>query len=86
MASWQVQQAKSRLSELIEKANSEGPQTITKNGTETAVLVSIEDYKRLSSRQLSLSEHLMNFPKVDGFAELVDRDRELGREFDFSDE
>ena len=43
MAVWQVQDAKARLSELIARARSEGPQTITRNGREQAVVLSIED-------------------------------------------
>ena len=40
MASWQVQDAKSHFSEVIERAHSEGPQTITRHGTERAVVLS----------------------------------------------
>src|SRR5712692_7248470 len=46
MATWQVQEAKTRLRELIERANTEGPQTITRHGAERAVVLSIEDYRR----------------------------------------
>ncbi|MDZ7771793.1 MAG: type II toxin-antitoxin system Phd/YefM family antitoxin [Balneolaceae bacterium] len=45
--SWQVQEAKNRFSELVRKASEEGPQTITKHGKESAVVLSMEDYKRL---------------------------------------
>ena len=48
MASWQVQEAKSRFSEVIERARTEGPQTITRHGAERAVVISIEDYHALS--------------------------------------
>src|SRR6266446_5561356 len=47
MAAWQVQQAKTRLSEVIERARTEGPQTITRHGAERAVVLSIEDYRAL---------------------------------------
>ena len=42
MASWQVQDAKARFSELLETSLSEGPQVVTRRGVETAVLVPIE--------------------------------------------
>ena len=42
MATWQVQDAKTRLSEVIERARAEGPQTITRHGKERAVVLSIE--------------------------------------------
>ena len=86
MATWQVQQAKSRFSEVLEKAASEGPQTITRHGVEQAVVLSVEEYRRLSGRRVSFGEHLLNFPKVDGFVELATRDADTGHEFDFGDE
>jgi len=39
---------KTQLSDLVETALKEGPQVVTKDGVETAVLVSIEDWKRLN--------------------------------------
>lgn len=44
---WQVQDAKARFSELLETSLAEGPQIVTKRGVETAVLVSIEEWRRL---------------------------------------
>lgn len=49
MHTWPVQDAKARFSELLDACISEGPQLITRRGTETAVLVPIEEWKRLSS-------------------------------------
>jgi antitoxin Phd len=46
MRSWQVQEAKARFSEFLE-ASKEGPQVVTKRGVETAVLVPIEQWRRL---------------------------------------
>ena len=47
MRSWQVQEAKARFSELLEASLKEGPQVVTKRGVETAVLVPIEQWRRL---------------------------------------
>lgn len=44
---WQVQDAKARFSEMLEISLAEGPQIVTKRGVETAVLVSIEHWRRL---------------------------------------
>ena len=44
---WQVQDAKARFSELLETSLAEGPQVVTKRGVETAVLVPIEQWRRL---------------------------------------
>jgi prevent-host-death family protein len=46
--SWQLQDAKTRLSELIRRAQSEGPQHVTVHGRGTVVVLSEEEYSRLS--------------------------------------
>lgn len=48
MASWQLQDAKARLSELIDKVQSEGTQVITRRGVETVAVVPIDEWKRLT--------------------------------------
>jgi prevent-host-death family protein len=50
MATWQVQQAKMKLSEVIADAQTKGPQIISKHGTETAVVLSMAEYRKLSHR------------------------------------
>ncbi len=81
MANWQVQDAKTHFSELVERARSEGPQTITRHGAERAVLLSIEDYRKLTAPHLDFKAHLLGGPKVDDFD--IERDPDLGRDFDF---
>ena len=44
---WQVQDAKARFSELLDTALKKGPQVVTRRGIEAAVLVPIEEWKRL---------------------------------------
>ena len=44
---WQVQDAKARFSELLEASLADGPQIVTKRGVETAVLLPIEQWRRL---------------------------------------
>jgi prevent-host-death family protein len=78
MTRWQVQEAKTRFSELIEEAQTKGPQLITRHGAERAVVLSIGDYQRLAASKPSLKEYLLDGPKVDDF-EIV-RDRDTGRE------
>ncbi len=77
MAKWQVQDAKTRLSEVIELARTEGPQTITRHGTERAVLLSVEDYRALAAHKPDFKAHLLGGPKVDDFS--IERDRDTGR-------
>ena len=47
MDSWQVQDAKARFSELLDKTLKKGPQVVTRRGVAAAVLVPIEEWKRL---------------------------------------
>jgi prevent-host-death family protein len=49
MSRWPVQDAKARFSELLETCLSEGPQVVTKRGTETAVLVAVDEWRRLQA-------------------------------------
>lgn len=44
---WQVQDAKARFSEFLEASLKEGPQIVTKRGVEAAVLVPIDEWRRL---------------------------------------
>jgi antitoxin Phd len=77
VAKWQVQEAKTRLSELIEEANTKGPQIITRHGSEHAVVLSITDYRALADRRENLKDYLLGGPKVDSFE--VKRSRDTGR-------
>ena len=47
MAKWQLQQAKARISELIDDTFTKGPQTVTRRGIDTAVVVSIEEWQKM---------------------------------------
>jgi prevent-host-death family protein len=59
---WSVAQAKARFSELIESALNEGPQVITRNGVETAIVVSIEEWEKKTKRKGTLAEFFANSP------------------------
>jgi len=47
MSHWPVQDAKARFSELLDTCLSEGPQIVTRRGTEEAVLVPVREWNRL---------------------------------------
>ena len=49
MSSWSVQDAKARFSEFLDTCLTEGPQVVTKRGAETAVLVPLDQWKRLQA-------------------------------------
>jgi prevent-host-death family protein len=80
---WQLQDAKNRFSELVTHAQHDGPQIVTRRGADAAVVLSYEDYKRLSRarRQRSLVEVLLAAPKVSGGIR-VERSRDPGRKLD----
>jgi antitoxin Phd len=60
MVIWPVQQAKARFSELLDTCQREGPQLVSRRGTETAVLVPIEQWRRLqAAARPSLKELLL---------------------------
>ena len=81
MNTWQVQDAKARLSEVIDRAQTDGPQMITRHGSERAVLMSAEDYRALLAGKPGFKAYLLGGPKVDDFE--IDRDRDTGRSIEF---
>jgi antitoxin Phd len=62
---WQLQEAKQRLSELVERARREGPQVVTKHGREAVVVVSSEEYRRLTGTTDDLIRFLRSAPDLD---------------------
>jgi antitoxin Phd len=61
MQSWPVQDAKAHFSEFLEKCLTEGPQMVTKRGTEAAVLVPAHEWRRLqAAARPSLKELLLS--------------------------
>ena len=51
MAKWQLQEAKQKLSEVVNRAVREGVQTITRHAVDTAVVFSVEEFHRLREAQ-----------------------------------
>ena len=70
MGSWQVQDAKARFSEFLEATLKEGPQVVTRRGIATAVLVPIEQWRRLQeASRPSLKKLLLALgPRYDNLA------------------
>lgn len=61
-ATWTVAEAKAKLSEVIERAQSGGPQTITKNGRTAVVVVDAGEWERKTRRTGSLAEFFAASP------------------------
>jgi antitoxin Phd len=59
---WQIQDAKNKLSEVIARALKDGPQLITRHGEKAVVVVSYTEYERLRKSQGKLSEFFKASP------------------------
>jgi antitoxin Phd len=73
--SWPVQEAKARFSELLERSVTEGPQIVTKRGVETAVLVPIDEWRRLQQQARPTLKELLLAPEPRFEMEIFDRHR-----------
>ncbi len=56
MKTWQLQEARKNLSEVIKRALKDGPQRIVKDDEKSVVVVSYNEYLQMKKRQTSLSE------------------------------
>lgn len=59
---WTVAEAKAKLSEVIERAKSDGPQTITRNGHKAVVVVAADEWERKTKRKGNLAEFFAASP------------------------
>ena len=76
---WQLQEAKGNFSQLIKRAAGGDAQVVTVHGKPTAVVISAEEYARLTRRRGKLSSALL---RPDLAAEDLDisRSRDTGRD------
>jgi prevent-host-death family protein len=61
---WQLQEAKQKFSELVRRAVDEGPQPVTRHGETVVVVVSIDEYRRLTSSKPDFAEFLLSAPDL----------------------
>lgn len=80
---WQLQEAKNRLSEVVELALEEGPQIVTRHGKEVVVIVAKDEFER--GRERSSRGSIVPFLRSLGFARArlnlrrsADADRDVG--------
>jgi prevent-host-death family protein len=62
---WQIQEAKQRFSELINRAQRDGPQVVTRHGSEVAVVIAAEEFHRLSKDKGAFKDFLSSGPDWD---------------------
>jgi len=78
---WQLQDAKSKFSQLVESAMLNKPQFVTKHGNNAVVVLSFADYKKITKPKIELVAFFKNSP----FAEIeldISRNGELPRDID----
>jgi antitoxin Phd len=74
---WQLQEAKNKLSEVLDCAQTIGPQEITRHGKKTAVILSMNDFNRM----LGKKEGLIDFFKKSPLCGLdLDRQKDISRD------
>jgi antitoxin Phd len=74
MHTWQLQEAKSRFSEVVDLTLTEGPQLVTRRGEEAVVILSVNEYRRLSGQTTNLMDCLLHAPR--GEPLVLERSRE----------
>ena len=79
---WQLQTAKAKFSEVFRRARTEGPQRITRQGKEGVVMISDEQYERLTGKARqpkSIVQFFRESPLV-GVDLDLERDKDTGRD------
>ncbi len=81
---WQLQEAKQRFSELVRRAEKDGPQVVTRHGEEVVVVVPAEEWRRMSGggeKKMDFKEFLMSAPDLSVLD--LERPREMPRDVEF---
>jgi prevent-host-death family protein len=73
--SWTVAEAKAKFSEVIDRAQSDGPQTVTRHGRSAVVIVAAEEWQRKTKRVGTLADFFANSPLREGGLKLPRRTR-----------
>ncbi len=60
---WHLQDAKNNFSKVVQKARTEGPQTVTLRGERAAVVISAEEYDRLAGKKKTIVDYLLSSPE-----------------------
>ena len=81
-SNWQLQDAKARFSELVKRAREQGPQHVSVRGEPAVVVVSVEEFSRLSTPRPSLVDHMLaGTPWPDDVVDAINtRSRDPGRD------
>ena len=78
---WQLQEAKNKFSKLVEKAQYEGPQFVTKHGKESVVILSVEEYQKIIKPKSNLFHFMQNSPLC-GISIDIERNKSVSRKIE----
>ena len=78
---WQLQEAKSKFSQLVDNAMRNEPQFVTKHGHNAVVILSFEDYQKITAPPTDLVSFLRNSPLVEADLE-IERTNDLPRDIE----
>jgi antitoxin Phd len=75
---WQLQEAKNKFSEVVNHAQTEGPQEISRHGRKAAVVISFEEYQKLKKHKGSIADFFHSSPLYEiDLERATDRPREV---------
>ena len=74
---WQLQEAKQKFSQLVQRALDEGPQVVTRHGEVVVVVVAVDEYRRLAGGKPDLKDFLQSGPDLSALD--LERSRERAR-------
>jgi len=68
---WQLQEAKNKLSEVVDEALTNGPQIITKRGIDTVIVLSYAEYRKMLRVKQPLSAFFRDSPLAEASLDLT---------------
>jgi prevent-host-death family protein len=78
---WTVAEAKAKFSEVIDRAQSEGPQVVTRSGRRSVVIVAADEWERKTRRVGNLAEFFAASP-LRGSGVRIKRSKDRPRKVD----
>ena len=78
---WQLQEAKSKFSEMVERTLEKGVQIVTRRGRKTVVILGFDEYERLTKHTENLAQFLLASPLV-GSDLVIERDKSTPRDLE----
>jgi len=76
---WQLQEAKSKFSQLVEDAMHKEPQIVTKHGNKAVVVLSFDEYTKITKPKSDLVKFLKESPLAEAALEIT-RNKDVPRD------